>query len=77
MVSVVKFQEVPKTFMVSALLRSHSGIFWRNSEEFEAQSRRFIDADWKRVLACFYSSSACLDVSMPVVMLSTYMLSAI
>ena len=35
-VSVVNFQEVPRTFMVSALVRSHSGIFWKNSEEFEA-----------------------------------------
>ena len=76
-VSVVKFQEVPRTFMVSAMVRSPSWIFWRNSEEFEAHSRRFIDADWKRVLASLYSSSACVDVSTPVVMLSTYMLSAI
>ena len=76
-VSVVKFQEVPRTFMVSAVVRSHFGIFWRSSEEFEAHSRRFIDADWKRVLASLYSSSACVDVSTSVIMLSTYRLSAI
>lgn len=72
-----KLQEVPRTFMVSALVRSHSGPFSRNLEEFEAHSRRFIDADWKRVLASLYCSSACVDVSTPVLMWSTYMLSAI
>ena len=75
-VSVVKFQEVPRTFMVSALVRSRSGIFWKNSEDFEAHSRRFIDADRKRVLAPLYSSSNCVKVPTPVIMLSTYMLFA-
>ena len=51
MVSLVNFQERPRTFMVSALARSNSGIFWRNSEKFKAHSRRFFDTVWRRVLA--------------------------
>ena len=77
MVSAVKIQKVPWTFMVFALVPSHSGIFWRNSEKFAVHSRRFIDGDWKRVLASLYSLSTSVDVSAPVIMLSTYMFSAI
>lgn len=52
-VYMVIFYEVPGTFMVSALAWSHSGILWRNSEEFEAHSRRFIGTDWKKGLGSF------------------------
>ena len=64
-VSVVKFQEVPRIFMVSALVRSPSGIFWRNSEEFKADSQIFIDADWKSILASLHMSSVVLMFQHP------------
>ena len=78
MVSVVRFQEVRETFLASTLIRSHSRICWRDScRGVWNPLAKFIDTECKRVLVSLYRSSACVDDSTPVIMLSIDMLSAI
>ena len=54
MVSVVRFQEVRKTFLASTLVRSHSRIFWRDScRGVWSPLAQFFDMECKRVLVTF------------------------